>query len=276
MQRKPAAEAALEIPVRVGTMGWSYEDWNGPFYPEGTENRDWLKLYARTFDTVEIDSTFYGTPRASVVKNWDQATPADFVFCSKVPRLITHDLALRDAFEPLRQFVATMAVLGSKRGPMLLQMPPSFTHDEIGSMRDFLPGLAELEDPDARFAIEFRDKSLLTADVFALLREHNVALVASDYERMPRRFAVTADFAYIRLIGRHGAFRQHREVVEDRSATVRSWASVLLRHQSRFRQAWILCNNDYEGFSPATCWTVQDALGLPTRRPAADLQGSLF
>ena len=276
MENKPADPTPLAVPIHVGTMGWSYADWNGVFYPDNSENRDWLPLYARVFDTVEIDSTFYGTPRESAVQNWSRTTPDNFVFCAKVPRLITHDMELLDVAKPLSEFVKTMAGLGPKRGPMLFQMPPAFTRDQLDALNALLPSLREVADADAKFAIEFRHASLLTADVFALLKEHNVALAATDYAGMPRRFASTADFAYIRLIGKHGAFKSHRAVVEDRSQMVRRWASVLLRHQSDFREAWIFCNNDYEGFSPATGWKVQEALGLPTRQPASELQGNLF
>ncbi len=276
MESKSAAPLSLEIPVGVGTMGWSNKDWNGVFYPEGADSKDWLSLYARAFDTVEIDSTFYGTPRETTVQNWVRATPDNFVFCSKVPKLITHDLGLRDALEPLGVFVSTMAAMGEKRGPMLFQMPPSFTYDDVPARQTLLPTLRELGDEAARFAIEFRHASLLASDVFELLKAHNIAVVAADYTGMPRRFAPTADFAYLRLIGKHGAFEKHRAVVEDKSGTVRRWADALLRHQSRFRAAWIFCNNDYEGFSPATCRSVQDALGIPTRQPAAEMQGKLF
>lgn len=276
MEHENPAAPQLKIPVGVGTMGWSYEDWVGAFYPEGTESRDWLGLYAQTFDSVEIDSTFYGTPRDSTIKNWVRATPEGFVFCSKVPKLITHDQGLRDVLEPLSAFVSAMAAMGEKRGPMLFQMPPSFTYDDLPALESLLPSLRDIADPDARFAIEFRHSSLLATDVFALLKAHNVALAATDYPGMPRRFVPTADLAYIRLIGRHGAFQSHRAVVEDKSGTVQRWASAVARHQSRFRAAWILCNNDYEGFAPATCWNVQDALGLPSRRPSAEMQGKLF
>jgi uncharacterized protein YecE (DUF72 family) len=276
MKPEPASTTPSEARFHVGTMGWSYADWNGVFYPDNSESRDWLSLYARAFDTVEIDSTFYGTPRESAVQNWSRTTPENFVFCSKVPRLITHEMGLHDVAEPLSEFVKAMAGLGPKRGPMLFQMPPDFTRDQLHALRALLPTLRDLADPDARFAIEFRHASLLTADVFALLKEHNVALAATDYAGMPRRFASTADFAYVRLIGKHGAFDNHRAVIEDRSEMVRRWASVMLRHQSQFREAWIFCNNDYEGFSPATGWKTQEALGLPTRQPASELQGSLF
>ena len=276
METTDAALPQLEIPVAVGTMGWSYDDWNGVFYPEETESKDRLPHYARAFDTVEIDSTFYGTPRENTLQNWVRSTPDNFVFCSKVPKLITHDLGLRDALEPLSTFVRTMAEMGAKRGPMLFQMPPSFTYDELPALQALLPSLDETGDPDARFAIEFRHPSLLAAEVFTLLQAHNVALAATDYPGMPRRFAPTADFAYIRLIGKHGAFNAHRRVIEDKSDTVRRWAAALRRGQSRIERAWVFCNNDYEGFSPATCGSMQDALGLPSRRPASEMQGKLF
>jgi uncharacterized protein YecE (DUF72 family) len=272
-----SGEAGREpIPVTVGTMGWSYADWNGGFYPDGSESADWLALYARVFDTVEIDSTFYGTPRAATIQHWARSVPPQFVFCSKVPRIVTHDLRLVDAMGPLAEFVHAMAAMGAKRGPMLFQMPPSFTLGDVESLRALLAALHDLDDPGAQFAIEFRHPSLLTTDVFAMLREHNVAFAAADYPGMPRRFALTADFAYVRLVGRHGAFESHRAVAEDRSNLVRRWAAALSRRRAKFSRAWVLCNNDFEGFAPATAWSMQDALGLPTRRPAAELQGKLL
>jgi uncharacterized protein YecE (DUF72 family) len=228
-------------------MGWSYTDWNGVFYPAQASSRDVLSLYARSLDTVEIDSTFYGTPRETTVQQWRKTTPEDFVFCPKVPRMITHDAGLIDVAEPLANFVRVMGLLGPKRGPMLLQMPPGFTRAELPALQSFLPLLKELNDPTARFAIEFRHRSLLGADVSALLTEYNVALVAADYPGMPKRLERTADFAYLRLIGKHGAFDQHRERQADHSADIRRWTDALRAHQSHFSAAYILCNNDYEG-----------------------------
>jgi uncharacterized protein YecE (DUF72 family) len=276
MKSETDDDAPIKIPVAVGTMGWSYADWNGVFYPENAESKEWLPLYARAFDAVEIDSTFYGTPRKSTVLNWYRSVPDNFLFCSKVPRIITHDMGLRDADNSIAEFARTMAALRQKRGPMLFQMPPSFTRDQLDALAALAPKLNSLADPTARFAIEFRHPSLLTADVFALLKEHHIALAATDYPGMPKRFAPTADFAYVRLIGRHGAFKTHRETVENHGETIRRWASAVRRHQDKFRGAFILCNNDYEGFAPDTCWKVQSALGLPVRRPAVEMQGQLF
>jgi uncharacterized protein YecE (DUF72 family) len=177
--------------------------------------------------------------------------------------------------DPLQNFVRVMALLGPKRGPMLFQMPPSFTLDEADALKTLLPELDGLNDPAARFAIEFRHPSLLTKEIFSLLADHNIALAATDYPGMPRRFVATADFAYLRLIGKHGAFEQHRETQADHSAVIRRWADVLQTHQSRFKATYVFCNNDYEGFAPVTCDKMKQALGLPVR-PSPEIQGSLF
>ncbi len=278
MERQDNATPApsLKIPAYIGTMGWSYADWNGPFYPEAGPGKDAIRLYSRVLNTVEIDSTFYGTPRETTVRHWRTSTPPGFVFCPKVPRLITHDAGLRDVAAPLEEFVATMALLKEKRGPMLIQMPPSFTRDNLPDLREFLPLLSQLSDKTARFAIEFRDRSLVGSDVSNLLTEHNVALVAADYPAMPKRLEATTDFTYLRLIGKHGAFTQHRERQADRSAEIAQWTSVLLTHQALFRGAYILCNNDYEGYAPATVNTVKRCLGLAETEKPPETQGSLF
>ena len=266
----------MEIPIYVGTMGWSYADWNGIFYPNETAARDAIALYARAFQAVEIDSTFYGTPREATVKHWKTSTPDSFVFCPKVPRAITHDAGLIDVLEPLREFTRTMRLLGAKLGPMLLQMPPDFTRAELPALRDLLPVLAELQDPAVRFAMEFRHRSLLGEDVSELLRQHNVALVSADYAPMPKRFDPTADFAYLRLIGRHGAFPHHRAPQADKTPDIEKWAGAIRANEDKFRAAYVFCNNDYEGYSPDTCNKFKRLVGQEATERPPEAQGSLF
>jgi uncharacterized protein YecE (DUF72 family) len=266
----------LTIPVHVGTMGWSYADWNGPFYPSAGPGKQAIALYARAFDVVEIDSTFYGTPRETTVRQWVDTTPPGFLFCPKVPRLITHDAGLRKVGPPLEDFVATMALLGEKRGPMLIQMPPSFTRDQLRDLEAFLPLLSQLSDKTAQFAIEFRHPSLIGTDVADLLAEHGVALAAADYPGMPKRLELTADFLYLRLIGKHGAFDHHRELQADRSAEIARWTDALRANQSHLKALYIFCNNDYEGYAPDTVNKVRQNLGLPPIEKPPETQGSLF
>ena len=262
--------------MHVGTMGWSYADWNGPFYPAAGPGKQAITLYARAFDTVEIDSTFYGTPRETTVRQWADATPPGFLFCPKAPRMITHDAGLRDVGAPLENFVATMALLREKRGPTLIQLPPSFTRDQLPELRAFLPLLPQLSDKTARFAIEFRHRSLIGADVADMLADYGVALVAADIVGMPKRLELTANFAYLRLIGKHGAFDQHREPQADRSEEIARWVDALRANQSHIEAAYILCNDDYEGHAPATVNKVRQALGLAPIPKPPETQGSLF
>jgi uncharacterized protein YecE (DUF72 family) len=257
-------------------MGWGYADWAGVFYPETAAPREYITFYAEVFNTVEIDSTFYAIPRENQVKHWGRVTPDHFVFCPKVPRIVTHELRLVDATPELTTFARVMGLLGPRRGPMLLQMPPDFTRHELPALQAFLPTLKELNDPAARFAIEFRHRSMAGEDIRALLAEHNVALVAADYPPMPKRLEPTADFAYVRLIGRHGAFKEHRKLQADRMEDLQRWAEALRPQQDRFTVAYVFCNNDFEGYGPATANRFKQLLGLPTKSASLAAQPTLF
>ena len=271
-----ADPAPVSAPIHVGTMGWGYSDWIGAFYPAKAASRDYISLYARCFDTVEIDSTFYGTPREQQVRQWRAQTPDHFLFCPKVPRQITHDLRLVGVTELLGEFVRIMGLLGPNRGPMLLQMPPDFTRAELGALEAFLPTLRDIDDGSARFAIEFRHRSWIGPDITALLREHGVALASADYTIMPRRFELTSDFVYLRLIGRHGQYPKNDRLYGDRSADLQRWAEVLLHSRERYRAAYVLVNNEYEGYAPETADRIKQRLGLPIAAPPPEIQGSLF
>lgn len=273
--KTPPAEP-LSIPVYIGTMGWSYSDWNGSFYPAAGPGKQAITLYARAFNAVEIDSTFYGTPRETTVRQWADAVPPGFLFSPKLPRVLTHDAGLRNVGAPLEDFVATLALLREKRGPILIQLPPSFSRENLPELQAFLPLLTQLSDKTARFAIEFRNRSLIGPDVGDMLADHGVSLVAADIVGMPKRLELTTDFAYIRLIGKHGAFDQHREPQADRSAEIARWTSALRAHQSHISAAYIFCNDDYEGHAPATVNKVRQNLGLPPIAKPPETQGSLF
>src|SRR5690554_3016991 len=105
----------------LGTMGYSYDDWRGVFYPDGLDKRDTLSYYSQFFNAVEMDTTFYGTPRPEYVQRWVQSTPDGFMFCPKMPRLITHELRLQNAQQELDGFLQTMRLFEDKLGPILIQ-----------------------------------------------------------------------------------------------------------------------------------------------------------
>ena len=122
----------------LGTMGFSYKDWSGVFYPEGLVARDYLAYYSQHFNAVELDSTFYGTPKPAYVERWAAVVPPGFTFCAKVPRTITHDLRLVEAHELMEVFVRTMTLLGDKLGAILIQLPPDMPFEHIHHLAVFL------------------------------------------------------------------------------------------------------------------------------------------
>ena len=113
-----------QIPnLRLGTSSWSSQDWVGVFYPAGTASADFISEYAKHFDTVEVDSTFYRTPSAAMVRNWRARTPSGFLAAAKFPQVITHEKVLVDCANELSEFLKAMDLLGDKLGPLLLQFP---------------------------------------------------------------------------------------------------------------------------------------------------------
>src|SRR5437016_1104996 len=116
--------------IRIGTQGWSYPDWHGVFYPPGAKQEDRLPFYAEVFDTVEIDATFYGPPKATIARSWARHAPAGFTFAAKLPRDITHEGGLRDSGAALAEFAQSLEPLGDKLGPVLVQLPAAFVRDE--------------------------------------------------------------------------------------------------------------------------------------------------
>ena len=118
--------------MRVGTQGWNYEDWVGPFYPRGTRAAEFLDLYARAFETVEIDSTFYAAPSAAAIKSWRARAPEGFTYSLKLVREITHEERLRGCGDRLERFCERVRPLGDRLALILIQMPPDFSPRSFG------------------------------------------------------------------------------------------------------------------------------------------------
>jgi uncharacterized protein YecE (DUF72 family) len=117
------------VTVWIGTSGWQYRDWRGPFYPGGLSQRAWYESYGERFATVESNNAFYHLPERRIFESWAERSPADFVMAVKVSRYLTHILRLRDPDEPVERFVTRVRGLGPKLGPVLIQLPPQFRRD---------------------------------------------------------------------------------------------------------------------------------------------------
>jgi uncharacterized protein YecE (DUF72 family) len=183
----------------VGTSGFAYKEWIGPFYPPGTKSGAMLGLYAGAFNSVEVNYTFRRSPTASMMERWSAATPEEFVFALKANQGITHFARLKNTGERVGQFLEAVAPLGPRLGPILFQCPPNMKYDP-----DVLDGfLADLTAAPGthRYAMEFRHPSFDSDEVRSKLGAAGVALVVSDTGEQPARFVHTGGFAYVRLRG---------------------------------------------------------------------------
>lgn len=206
--------------VMVGTSGWTYASWRGPFYPPAVRQKDWLGYYASQFATAEINATYYRLPSQATVAAWREATPPGFVFAWKASRFITQAKKLRDPDEPLARVFAPMSALGAKRGPSLFQLPPSL-HLDLPRLEHFLTRL-----PEGRHVIEFRHPSWYADATFDLLRAHDIALCLSDHADAPAPWVQTASFSYVRGHGPSGRYagRYADEALDRWSGQIRAWA----------------------------------------------------
>lgn len=261
---------ALVARVKIGTQGWNYPAWKGPLYPDGTPARDFLRLYARAFDTVEVDSTFYAIPEPGTVRGWADRTPDDFVFSLKLPAEITHQRRLRDTSEVLGDFLDNVALLGSKLGPLLVQLGPDFSPRERDALESFLDSLPN----GFMFAVEFRHAGWIADDILDGLARRGIALAVTDGPWVPRERMLelaafpTADFLYVRWMGADRTLTDYSRIQIDRAAEIAAWADALSRAAASGAYVYGYVNNHFSGHSPATARSIQKLLGQDPTDPA--------
>jgi uncharacterized protein YecE (DUF72 family) len=265
-------------PIRIGTQGWNYADWLGPFYPRGAQQKDWLGIYARAFDVVEVDSTFYAVPAEERFVSWRERTPDDFTFALKLPGEVTHNERLRGDGVVLLEFCRNATLLGDRLGPLLIQLPPDFHPDERPALEQFLARLPGGFD----FAIEFRDAAWLEPGTFDALERFGVAQALSIGPWLDTDSAIAAardvpgEFLYLRWIGAPRAGMPVAEAIAERDREIERWAAAI-RDAARERAVFAFFNNDYQGHAPRSARRLQALLGMPVVMPE-DLraQGELF
>jgi uncharacterized protein YecE (DUF72 family) len=245
---------------RIGTQGWSYTDWVGSFYPPGSKQEHYLPFYTEVFDTVEVDTTFYHPPKATVVRSWARHTPDAFRFSVKVPQAITHTARLANIGEQMQQFARALEPLGERLGPLLVQMPAEFERDEgtVGVLERFLAAAPA----PVRLAVEFRHRSWHRPQTFDLLRAHRAALAWTEWRDLPRVSEVTTDFLYLRWLGDRRAIERYDRVQIDRSDSFDAWERDLRRVLPQVREIYGYFNNHWAGHSPASANEMKRRLGL--------------
>jgi uncharacterized protein YecE (DUF72 family) len=247
----------------IGTQGFAFQDWVGTFYPSGTPPSRYLEAYSRQFGTVEIDSTFYGIPRRTTVAGWRQRTPKEFRFTAKFPQTITHQQMLVDCDAATSHFIETMRELDGNLGPLLLQFSYQFGPDRLDDLARYLDGLPT----DLQFAVEIRDRDWYETDIVAMLKTRGVALALHDLYYMPRHTDITAEFVYIRWLGRRTGLERFDRIQLDRRDEEAWWAERVQSFLDRGLTVYGYFNNLWAGHAPASARGFLEFLGRPLEPP---------
>lgn len=227
--------------VRIGCSGWNYDDWRGAFYPQDLPRRRWLERYVESFDTVEVNNTFYRLPELKTVAGWAKTVPPGFLFACKASRYMTHVKRLTNVPWAAKRFFERLEPLreSGKLGPVLWQLPANFRRDD-GRLRTALEAL-----PTGRHAFEFRHPSWFTAPVYRMLAEHGAALVVADDPEMPfTTRELTTSWTYVRL---HRGSRGRRGNYSD--GEIETWRRRIAAWRARV-EVFAFFNNDQKAFAP--------------------------
>lgn len=282
----------------TGCPLWGYKEWVGNFFPSHTPPGDFLRLYSRRLTAVEGNTIFYALPSAATIERWRQETPETFRICPKVSRSISHSGSLEDGRDETWQLVERMKGLGSRLGPMFLQLPPAFGPDHMAQLEAFLAHWPS----DVRLAVEVRHPNFYTEEhaqaLNSLLRQHSAARVMMDTrpirtgpaqeqqllharERkpdLPLQVSVTTDFIFLRYIG-HPRMEVNEPFLQE-------WAGQLAQWLRQSITLYVFCHCPFEVHSPVICRTlyerVQKLVNLPplaleiADQPVDIEQGKLF
>lgn len=217
----------------VGTSGFSYRPWRGPFYPADLPAEKMLHYYAERLPAVEINSTFYRFPSAGVLEGWGREVPPGFRFAFKAPRRITHLHRLRGVEEETGYFIGLLATMGERLGAVLFQLPPTATRDtaRLAAFLEHLP-------PGLRAAFEFRHGSWLVEEVFELLARYGCALCLTEDEKGSHLdLPATATWGYLRL--RRPDYEEAELAERAQRLRGRGWEDV-----------WVFFKHEEEGKGP--------------------------
>jgi uncharacterized protein YecE (DUF72 family) len=241
--------------LHIGCSGWNYKHWRGSFYPADLPQRAWLDWYARHFQTVEINNSFYRLPEETTFEHWRAQSPRGFVFAVKASRYLTHMKKLREPDEPLDRLLSHARGLGRKLGPILYQLPAQFLVD-AARLETFLDALPRRR----RHVIEFRDVSWYVPQVFELLERHGVALCLHDKEGSAIDGPFVGPFVYVRFHGTSG--RYHGSYSD---AALLDWAQTLAVRWRSGQPVYAYFNNDPNADATRNAGTLKRMLTAVTR-----------
>lgn len=237
--------------ILIGTSGWHYDSWRGPFFPKGLPLKYQLQYYASQFQTTELNGVFYRTPTYEAVKSWRAQTGKNFVFAWKASKFITHWKRLsHNSVNSLELVEERLSLLGNKAGPILFQLPPNFKADA-----DRLVSFFGLLSKTRRYSFEFRHPSWYEPRIMKLLSKQNISLCLSDHQDAPAPWKRTADFVYIRGHGPGGHYKGHY-----RPDTLAEWARRIKSWKRQGCDVFIYFDNDQKSAAPADAMKLRQLL----------------
>lgn len=235
--------------IHVGTSGWNYKHWKGRFYPEHLSTKQWFSHYAETFDTVEINNTFYNQPENKTFDSWNRQAPGKFLYAVKANRYLTHMRKLNEPKEPLDKFLDGAQRLKSHLGPILYQLPPNWKRN-LDRLREF----ARLLPKKLTHAIEFRNRDWFADETYALMEQYQLCLCVHDMlPRHPRR--ATGPALYVRL---HGVGKKYGGKYPP--SRLQRWADWI-NEAADGREAYVYFNNDDRGYAVENAKELQEMVG---------------
>jgi uncharacterized protein YecE (DUF72 family) len=227
--------------VIIGTSGWHYGSWRGPFFPVGLPLKAQLQYYSSQFASVELNGVFYRTPSEEAVRGWRADTGKNFLFAWKASKVITHWKRLSNSSaSSLALLEQRLTLLGNKAGPILFQLPPNFSCDP-SRLEAFIAMLST----GRRYSFEFRHSSWYVPAIFRLLRKNNIALCLSDHHDAPAPWRRTADWVYVRGHGPGGRYEGSYPV-----RTLRAWAKRMHSWKRQGCDVFVYFDNDQKSVAP--------------------------
>lgn len=234
----------------IGTSGWHYKHWKGPFYPENIKEPEQLAYFVTKIPTVEINNSFYRLPTKETFDNWYAEVPADFKFAVKASRFMTHLKKLKVEKDAVNVLLARASHLKEKLGPILFQLPPKWNINEE-RLAGFLTHLPN----DLRFTFEFRNDTWYNDRVYQLLEDSNIAFCIYELAGHQSPTIVTADFVYIRL---HGPGDKYQGSYTDKQLS--DWAEKCRGWQQEGKDVYVYFDNDQAGFAALNAQSMIEKL----------------
>ena len=260
----------MENKVLIGTSGWGYDEWVGPFYPKTLKKEDFLLYYSEIFYTNEINTTFYNVPSKWVVKSWVDKTPDNFLFTVKVPKKITHEYKLDSdqCLSDLNYFLTSVDPLikAKKLLSFLIQLPPSFNKEEhFGVLRDFIRNWPhEVKGEEYYIAIEFRNESWMDEKIFDYLKKNSLTYCAVIEPLLPPRLDITnPEFFYMRF---HGYGKDIWFDYCFSEEEIRQWAISVNNVINKVDKIGIYFNNHFSGYAAKNSLMMMRELKLEPKK----------